>query len=63
MLSDLIHKDKLEIGFMLEMQVGKVEARIWKDNEAAIKDQLSDRLDEMWLNAKVENLMFSLTKH
>jgi hypothetical protein len=38
MLSDLIHKDKLEIGFMLEMQVGKVEARIWKDNEAAIKD-------------------------
>ena len=28
-LSDIIHKDKKEIGFMLTMEVGAVEARIW----------------------------------
>ena len=28
-LSDIIHKDKNEIGFMLTMDVGAVEMRIW----------------------------------
>lgn len=38
MISDIIHKDKLEIGFKLEMEVGKVEARVWQENDAALRD-------------------------
>jgi hypothetical protein len=53
-LSDIIHKDKNEIGFMLTMDVGAVEMRVWQSTESAMRDQerASDN-QEMWLCAKV----------
>jgi hypothetical protein len=53
-VSDIIHKDKKEVGFMLTLEVGKVEARIWKSTESALIDQELENLEEMWLSAKVE---------
>jgi hypothetical protein len=65
-LSDIIHKDKKEIGFMLTMEVGAVEARIWQSTESALRDQEKEMhglQDEMWLSAKVSDFRFSLAKH
>jgi hypothetical protein len=53
-LSDIIHKDKNEIGFMLTMDVGAVEMRIWQSTESAMSDQeRAGDNQEMWLCAKV----------
>lgn len=63
-LSDIIHKDKNEIGFMLTMDVGAVEMRIWQSTESAIRDQeRPSENKEMWLCAKVQDMKFSLVKH
>jgi hypothetical protein len=63
-LSDIIHKDKNEIGFMLTMDVGAVEMRVWQSTESAIRDQEgAHENQEMWLCAKVQDMKFSLVKH
>ena len=38
MVSDIIHKDKREVGFSLNMKVGNVQVRVWQSTEAAIRD-------------------------
>ena len=63
-MSDIIHKDKNEIGFMLTMDVGAVEMRIWQSTESVIRDQeRAGDNQEMWLCAKVQDMNFSLVKH
>lgn len=63
-LSDIIHKDKNEIGFMLTMDVKAVEIRIWQSTESAMRDQeRAGDYQEMWLWAKVQDMKFFLVNH
>ena len=62
-ITDLIYKDQREIGLSLELDVTKVEMRIWQSFESAIEDQRKLTQDNQWLISQVYDLKFSMKKY
>ena len=47
----------------MELDVTKVELRIWQSFEKAIEDQQADLYDNQWLVCQVFDLNFSMKKY